>query len=79
MGYTEGYRASKQSVLGEVPKGDIFEDNNDAWSGDHCCDPSFVPGVCFGSNFNTMNMDMPDQIAVDDVSSLIQGWMTSIS
>ena len=25
----------------------IFEDNTKAWSGDHCVDPSVVPGVLF--------------------------------
>lgn len=46
---TPGYRVSWQSSLG-VPTSDIFEDNNDAWSGDHCSvDPEFVKGIFFAS------------------------------
>jgi predicted AlkP superfamily phosphohydrolase/phosphomutase len=46
VGYGEGYRASWDSVKGMI--GDVvFEDNKKAWSGDHCIDPSAVPGVIF--------------------------------
>jgi len=48
VGYAEGYRASWNSVKGMAPCG-IFEDNNKAWSGDHCIDPLVVPGVFFSS------------------------------
>jgi hypothetical protein len=27
----------------------ILEDNKDAWIGDHCVDPSHVPGVLFAN------------------------------
>lgn len=69
VGYTAGYRASKQTVLGEAPKGNLIEDNYEAWSGDHCCDPSFVPGVFFGLN---LQRDIPHDISVDDVSRFIK-------
>jgi predicted AlkP superfamily phosphohydrolase/phosphomutase len=43
-----GWRVSWQSTLG-VPT-DLFEDNRDVWSGDHCSlDPDLVRGVLFSS------------------------------
>jgi predicted AlkP superfamily phosphohydrolase/phosphomutase len=48
VGYARGYRASWDAVLGKVsPR--VFEDNTKAWSGDHCVDPSLVPGVLFSN------------------------------
>jgi predicted AlkP superfamily phosphohydrolase/phosphomutase len=46
IGYAPGYRASWGSVVGKVAQ-NVFEDNNKCWSGDHCVDPSAVPGVLF--------------------------------
>lgn len=46
IGYEEGYRVSWDSVMGRV-NDTVFEDNPKAWSGDHCIDPSLVPGVFF--------------------------------
>jgi predicted AlkP superfamily phosphohydrolase/phosphomutase len=44
-----GYRVSWQSTLG-VPTENLFEDNKDVWSGDHCSlDPDLVRGVLFSS------------------------------
>jgi len=43
-GYNEGYRVSWDSAVGKVGTV-IFEDNNKAWSGDHCIDPALVPGI----------------------------------
>ena len=48
IGYSEGYRASWDSVTGKV-NATIFEDNTKAWGGDHCIDPKVVPGVLFSS------------------------------
>ncbi len=79
VGYSAGYRVSKQSVLGEAPIGELAEDNYDAWSGDHCCDPSFVPGVFFGTNLHSFNMGIPDEVSVCDVSSFLEKWMSSNS
>ena len=70
-GYTAGYRASKQTVLGEAPEGALIEDNYEAWSGDHCCDPSFVPGVLFGVNLQ----NIPKDVSVSDVSAFIKDWL----
>jgi predicted AlkP superfamily phosphohydrolase/phosphomutase len=44
VGYNRGYRAGWKTILGAFPP-DIFEDNNNAWSGDHCMDYTLVPGV----------------------------------
>jgi predicted AlkP superfamily phosphohydrolase/phosphomutase len=44
VGYAEGYRASWAGVRG-IADGVVFDDNDKAWSGDHCIDPSAVPGV----------------------------------
>ncbi len=46
VGYNAGYRASWDSVTGRVTE-TVFEDNTKTWSGDHCIDPSLVPGVFF--------------------------------
>ena len=49
VGYAAGWRASWDGVRGVVgAKGEpVFDDNNKAWSGDHCIDPELVPGVLF--------------------------------
>lgn len=46
---TRGYRVSWQSSLGVVTN-EMFEDNKQVWSGDHCSlDPDLVPGILFSS------------------------------
>jgi predicted AlkP superfamily phosphohydrolase/phosphomutase len=43
----DGYRVSWQTSLGGVPK-NVFEDNKNVWSGDHCSvDPEIVRGIFF--------------------------------
>lgn len=46
IGYNAGYRASWESVTGEITE-TVFSDNTRCWSGDHCVDPHKVPGVLF--------------------------------
>ena len=46
VGYADGYRASWDAAVGKVTA-NVFEDNQKAWSGDHCVDPHLVPGVLF--------------------------------
>lgn len=46
VGYNRGYRASWETAIGQVTD-KIFHDNTKAWSGDHCIDHTFVPGVLF--------------------------------
>ncbi len=75
IGYQKGYRASKQTVLGEAPAGKLIEENLDSWCGDHCCDPSFVPGVLFGANLHKVNLVLPYTVSVNDISLIIQKWI----
>ncbi|MHC4130885.1 MAG: alkaline phosphatase family protein [Planctomycetota bacterium] len=46
VGYNRGYRASWETAIGQVTD-KILHDNIKPWSGDHCIDPSLVPGVLF--------------------------------
>lgn len=48
VGYHRNYRASWDTILGGFPRQQIL-DNTDTWSGDHCVDPAFVPGVLLSS------------------------------
>ncbi len=48
VGYAAGYRASWSAAVGKV-SANVFEDNSKCWSGDHCVDPSLVPGVLFSN------------------------------
>jgi predicted AlkP superfamily phosphohydrolase/phosphomutase len=45
-GYERGYRVSWDTAIGKTTE-TIFHDNTKAWSGDHCIDPSLLPGVLF--------------------------------
>ena len=65
IGYEKNYRASWQTTLGGAPQG-LVEANHQKWSGDHCIDPSLVPGVLFtsfplSSDVNNIQ-DVPDLI-----------------
>jgi predicted AlkP superfamily phosphohydrolase/phosphomutase len=44
VGYNRGYRSGWKTILGAFPP-DVFEDNTNPWSGDHCMDYTKVPGV----------------------------------
>ena len=44
VGYSAGWRASWDGVRG-IADQTIFDNNEKAWSGDHCIDPELVPGV----------------------------------
>jgi predicted AlkP superfamily phosphohydrolase/phosphomutase len=46
VGYESGYRVSWDAAVGKTTTA-IFHQNTKAWSGDHCVDPSVVPGVLF--------------------------------
>lgn len=46
VGYNRGYRVSWEAAIGQ-PTDAVFHDNTKAWSGDHCIDPSLIPGVLF--------------------------------
>ena len=65
IGYERNYRASWQTTLGGTPQ-KLVEDNHQKWSGDHCIDPSLVPGVLFTS------FPLSHEIKnIQDVSTLI--------
>ncbi len=46
VGWEGGYRHSWSCATGTVTA-QTFEDNTKGWSGDHCVDPTIVPGVLF--------------------------------
>jgi predicted AlkP superfamily phosphohydrolase/phosphomutase len=46
VGYNEGYRTDWDAAVGKVTD-TVIADNPKAWSGDHCVDPTLVPGVLF--------------------------------
>jgi predicted AlkP superfamily phosphohydrolase/phosphomutase len=46
VGYERGYRVAWETAVGKTTEA-VFHDNRKAWSGDHCIDPSLVPGVLF--------------------------------
>src|SRR5207249_5333584 len=46
VGYERGYRVSWEAAIGRTTR-EVFHSNTKAWSGDHCVDPSVVPGVLF--------------------------------
>jgi predicted AlkP superfamily phosphohydrolase/phosphomutase len=46
VGYDRGYRVSWDAAIGRTTR-EVFCANTKAWSGDHCVDPSVVPGVLF--------------------------------
>lgn len=48
VGYAEGYRVSWTTARGETAA-EVFSDNDRRWSGDHCVEPSLVPGVLFSN------------------------------
>ncbi|MHC4232310.1 MAG: alkaline phosphatase family protein [Planctomycetota bacterium] len=48
VGYYPGYRASWETAVGQVTD-QVFHKNTKPWSGDHCIDASFVPGVLFSN------------------------------
>lgn len=54
VGYNTGYRVSWESPLGKFPT-EIFLDNNEAWSGDHCIDHRHVPGVLISNRRITLD------------------------
>ncbi|MCC9608026.1 alkaline phosphatase family protein [Blastopirellula sp. JC732] len=49
VGYESGYRISWDAAVGRTST-KVFHDNTKAWSGDHCVDPSVVPGILFSSD-----------------------------
>jgi predicted AlkP superfamily phosphohydrolase/phosphomutase len=46
VGYQRGYRVAWETAVGRTTR-QVFHANRKAWSGDHCIDPSLIPGVLF--------------------------------
>ena len=44
LGYNRNYRSSWDTILGKYPRQECIN-NDDKWSGDHCMDNIFLPGV----------------------------------
>lgn len=49
IGYARGFRGSAETALGGWAE-DALEPNRDQWSGDHCVDPSLVPGIVLATD-----------------------------
>jgi bisphosphoglycerate-independent phosphoglycerate mutase (AlkP superfamily) len=63
IGWNRGFRASWETVLGGFPD-EIFSDNNDRWSGDHCIDPAYVPAVLLSNKkIRSVKPSLPDVTA----------------
>jgi predicted AlkP superfamily phosphohydrolase/phosphomutase len=48
IGYRRGYRSSWDTALGGITA-EIFSDNKEAWSADHCMATGEIPGVVFSN------------------------------
>ncbi len=53
IGWNRGFRSSWETILGGFPP-DVFVDNDDKWSGDHCIDPMLVPAVLLSNKKITL-------------------------
>ena len=59
-GYAPGYRSAWGGALGSVAAV-MVEDNRDAWIGDHCIAPQFVPGALISNRRSPIaNPDLKD-------------------
>jgi predicted AlkP superfamily phosphohydrolase/phosphomutase len=67
VGYRPPYRASWETVLGGTPRG-VIVPNRDAWIGDHCIDPRFVPGVLLSNR----RSNVPDPVLADMPVTLLK-------
>jgi len=65
IGYKQGWRASWDTILGKYPQ-QVYLNNTDPWSGDHCIDPCFCSGCLFTSH--KQNIDKP---RLEDLSNVI--------
>jgi predicted AlkP superfamily phosphohydrolase/phosphomutase len=81
VGWEGGYRNSWECAVGQVTE-EVFSDNTKSWSGDHCVDPSIVPGVFFCnraiSEENPRLVDIPATVMRlfgQEIPSYMQGQM----
>ena len=66
VGYARGYRASWDNAVGRC-RGPLIQDNTRYWSGDHCVDPSLVPGVFFSNR----RLENPASLSILDLAPTI--------
>jgi predicted AlkP superfamily phosphohydrolase/phosphomutase len=68
IGYNRGYRSSDDSALGTVTS-DVITPNLGKWTGDHCIDHRWVPGVLLTNRRLTIDdpslLDMPVTILAE--------------
>ena len=77
IGYNKGFRHSWDCATGAV-SAEVFTDNTKSWSGDHCVDPRFVPGVFWcNRKINTAEPHLADiaPTALDLFGVEIPGYM----
>jgi predicted AlkP superfamily phosphohydrolase/phosphomutase len=68
VGYRPNYRASWQTAIGGTPLR-LFDNNLQKWTGDHCIDPAYVPGV-FLSNQKFQDLNP----SVFDIAPIVTGF-----
>ncbi|MEK7794687.1 MAG: alkaline phosphatase family protein, partial [Candidatus Hydrogenedentota bacterium] len=62
LGYAEGYQSTKDAVKGTAPS-ELFEDNDDKWSGEHAAsDPVITPGIFFSNK--PITAEKPDLVDI---------------
>ncbi len=67
IGYHRNWRASWDTILGRYPR-EVYLDNTDPWSGDHCIDPAFCRGCLFSSR--PTGLERP---GLEDLAAVITG------
>ena len=67
LGYHDGYRASWETVLGEMPA-ELLADNLDRWSGTHLNAAELVPGILLSNR-----PILVDDPAVSDIAPTVLG------
>jgi predicted AlkP superfamily phosphohydrolase/phosphomutase len=67
VGYNDSFRASWETVLGEMP-GDLLVDNLDRWSGEHLIAAELVPGMLLSNRPIVV-----DEPSISDVAPTILG------
>lgn len=75
IGWKRGYRHSWDTAVGGT-SGEVFADNDNKWSGDHCLDRLEVPGIFFCNRKVTWK-DHPPHIA-DFAPSVLKLWAIKI-
>jgi predicted AlkP superfamily phosphohydrolase/phosphomutase len=67
--YNRYHRASWDTILGKYPREHVL-DNLDPWSGDHCMDARFLPGVLLANR----PIRVPDPHLIDLAPSILHGF-----